>query len=186
MPASAVTRRRCGDGATRAVAGARRGAAPARASLFLGRRAVGGVQRVSRARGRRGCRHDRRRSRDHVVAREQPAQREDRQNGDIASIYDKDAKHELLHGADHARAARQPVAVLAGVGSAVRHRAVAGARVRRESDDQDPRARARARRARDHAQGGGLDVRAAACAWRRAAIAWTSRTSSTGARRTRS
>ena len=70
--------------------------------LFLGDRAVGRLQGVSRhaqACGGDGMPTGRRCESVHVtrrLARKQSADREDRQNGDIASIYDKDAKHELL------------------------------------------------------------------------------------------
>ncbi len=126
--------------------------------------AVDGLRRVSREGGRGGASagggsdvaqgHD-------VDAREQPHPREARRERRHRVDLRQGREARAAVGADHARAARQSVAVVARVGGAVRDGAVAGARVRREPDGQSHRARARAGRPRDHAQGRGFDVRAA-------------------------
>ena len=167
-------RDRRGNGTRRPRAGARHERQRGAHHLSNGN-PVGRLQGVSRhggrdrkgwrgGTGRRGWRA----AEDHQhVAREQPSRGEDRRQRRHRVDRRQGRQARAAQSAGDARAARRCLARVAGVGSAVRHGAGARARVRVESDRESDRARTGACRARDHAHGRRLDLRAARAADRR-------------------
>jgi hypothetical protein len=105
-------------------------------------------------------------------------------NGDIASIFDKDIKRELLKSPIRLEMRDNPSPGQTSLAHSVRDSHRAGARVSRQARRPHCRTRSGSRRTGSLATGWRVDHHTAHHTDRPAAIAWTSRTSSTGSRRT--